>query len=168
MANVNYSKNEKSAKEILKKLLSERLEKRLTNLEIINEHEMLSLSNLSSASNNIISNLNQYSTKIINKKEIKEIKIPRLKLGEINKSNYIINSHNPKTSKREENNSNEFDGILKNTNFKNHRNRERPISSIFNVELSKTKFTFYPKDSNKKFNFENIFDLSDKKNFYDL
>ena len=161
MENVNYSKNVKSAKEILKKLLNERLEKRLTNLEITNEHEMLSLSNLSSTSNNIISNLNQYLTKIEN---TKEIKIPKLKLGELNKTTYINNSHNRKTSKIDDNNnSNEFDGILKNTNFKNQRNRERPISAIFNVDTSKTKFCFYQKDSDKNFNFDDIFDLSDKK-----
>ena len=163
MENVNYSKNVKSAKEILKKLLNERLEKRLINLEIINEYEMQSLSNLSSTTNNIISNLNQYSIKTTINNEINEIKIPKLKLGELNKTTYINNSHNPKKNKIEDDNSNEFDGILKNTNFKNQRNRERPVSSIFNVDTSKTKYGFYPKDSDKKFNFEDIFDLSDKK-----
>ena len=150
MENVNYSKNVKSAKEILKKLLNERLEKRLINLEIINEYEMQSLSNLSSTTNNIISNLNQYSIKTTINNEINEIKIPKLKLGELNKTTYINNSHNAKKK-------------LKNTNFKNQRNRERPVSSIFNVDTSKTKYGFYPKDSDKKFNFEDIFDLSDKK-----
>ena len=132
-------------------------------MEIINEYEIQSLSNLSSTTNNIISNLNQYSTKTTNNNEKIEIKIPKLKLGELNKTTYINNSHNQKKSKIEDDNSNEFDGILKNTNFKNQRNRERPVSSIFNVDISKTKYGFYPKDSDKKLNFEDIFDLSDKK-----
>ena len=163
MENVNYSKNLKAAKEILKKLLNEKLEKRLTNLEITTEQEISNLSKLSSTSNLIISNLAQYSNKMKKNNEIKEIKIPKLNLGEINKINYNNNNnYNPKTSKREENNSNEFDSILKYTNFQNKRNRERPISSIFNFDTSKTKFSYYQKESDKKVNFNEIFESENK------
>ena len=148
MENVNYSKNIKSAKEILNKLLSEKLGIRLTNLELINEQEMSNLSKLSSTSKNIISNLNKYSNKIKNKE--KEIKVPKLKLGEINKTTSNNNNHNQKSNKKEEKNSNEFDSILKNTKFKSKRNKEKPLSLIFNNETSKTISGIFDKNENNK------------------
>ena len=129
MEKSKFSKNVIQAKELLKKLLSEKLDKRIKNLELNNDKEILALSLLSNSSNDFINNLNNYSNIISNK----EITIPQLNLKEIDNNN----------------NNNELDGILKNSILKNKRNKERPVSTIFNYETSKTKVIFCQKGINK-------------------
>ena len=129
MEKSKFSKNVIQAKELLKKLLSEKLDKRIKNLELNNDKEILALSLLSNSSNDFINNLNNYSNIISNK----EITVPKLDLKEIENNN----------------NNNELDGILKNSILKNKRNKERPVSTIFNYETSKTKVIFCQKGLNK-------------------
>ena len=129
MEKSKFSKNVIQAKELLKKLLSEKLDKRIKNLELNNDKEILALSLLSNSSNDFINNLNNYSNIISNK----EITVPKLDLKEIENNN----------------NNNELDGILKNSILKNKRNKERPVSTIFNYETSKTKVIFCQKGLDK-------------------
>ena len=133
MENLNYSKNIEKAKELLNKILNEKLDSRITNLELNNKQEFSILSTLSKSSENINNNLIEYSNKIQNK-EKREINIPKLKLDE-------INNQNKKGT--------EINGILKNNKLKFKRNREKFVSSIFDCEASKTKVSFWQNDLNE-------------------
>ena len=133
MENLNYSKNIEKAKELLNKILNEKLNSRITNLEVNNKQEFSILSTLSNSSRNITNNLIEYSKKI-QIKEKKEINVPKLKLDE-------INNHNKKRS--------DINGILKSTKLKYRRNREKVFSSLFDCEASKTKVSFWQKDLNE-------------------
>ena len=129
---MNFEIKIKKVKELLNKILSENLDIKITKLESKSNDELSILSALSNSSTIIINNINQYSNKIKNTME-KKVEIPELKLDNI-KSNKI----------------NVLEGILKNSKFKNTRNKESPSFSIVDIDddISKTKVTFWQKDLN--------------------
>ena len=132
MENRNFEIKIKKVKELLNKILSENLDIKITKLESKSNDELSILSALSNSSTIIINNINQYSNKIKNTME-KKVEIPELKLDNI-KSNKI----------------NVLEGILKNSKFKNTRNKENPSFSMVDIDddISKTKVTFWQKDLN--------------------
>ena len=134
MENQIFSKNKTYVKDLLNKLLNEKLAIRIKNLELNNNQELSILSSLSTSSKQIENNLYLCSNSITNQ-EKKEIIIPKLKFEEVNKV-----QNKPKK------NIAELDGILKNNNYKNKRNKEKPISNIINNEAKTTRVSFWQKD----------------------
>ena len=129
MENNNFQKNIEKVKELLNKILNENLDTRISKLETNSKQELSMLSLLSNSSTNIINNISQYSNKI-KSPEKKKLKIPELKLDNLNSNK----SHKI----------NELEGILKNSKYKNKRNKDKPSSSIFDIDddTSKTKVFF--------------------------
>ena len=134
MENHIFSKNKTYVKDLLNKLLNEKLAIRIKNLELNNNQELSILSSLSTSSKQIENNLYLCSNSITNQ-EKKEIIIPKLKFEEVNKV-----QNKPKK------NIAELDGILKNNNYKNKRNKEKPISNIINNEAKTTRVSFWQND----------------------
>ena len=135
MENNNFQKNIEKVKELLNKILNENLDIRIKKLETNNKQELSMLSLLSTSSKDIINNISQYSNKI-KSPEKKKLKIPELKLDNLNSNK----SHKI----------NELEGILKNSKYKNKRNKDKPSSSIFDIDdyNSKTNVFFCQKDLN--------------------
>ena len=140
MEKPSFSKKYTKAKEILNKLLKEQLNNRISNLESNSLKELAVLSTLSSSSNTILNNLTQYSSpkssEISAKSTKNPIKIPKLKFDDI----YTNNNSDIK----EEVQFIGLESILKNKKYKNGRNKEIPISSIFsNTNRTKTRVSFW-------------------------
>ena len=135
MENNNFQKNIEKVKELLNKILNENLDTRISKLETNSKQELSMLSLLSNSSTDIINNISQYSNKI-KSPEKKKLKIPELKLDNLNSNK----SHKI----------NELEGILKNSKYKNKRNKDKPSSSIFDIDdyNSKTNVFFCQKDLN--------------------
>ena len=132
------------AKEILNKLLEDKLNVRISNLESNYQKELAVLSTLSSSSKNIINNLSKYTSPKPKETILKKsLKIPKLNLDEVYQNSTI----------KKEEEFIEIDSILKNKKHKNGRNKEIPISTIYNKDKSKTRVSFWNKEfekSNKK------------------
>ena len=163
MENVYFSKNIIKVKELLNKLLNEKLGIKITNLELNNTKEISILSTLNSSSKNILNNLSEYENKI-QKGESKEIKIPKLNLDEINKSKNNNKLYITKTDRKEE--SGELESILKKSKYKNKRNKEKPISTIFDYDASKTRVSFWQKDLENNSKLNDTPDLRNKNKSY--
>ena len=132
MENKNFSNNIETAKQLLKKILSEKLDVRIKNLELKCKQDLSILSSLQTTSNNLINNLIQFVDKKQNQE--KKVIIPKLNFDKIYS---------------DKNNNKKINGILKNSDYKNRRNREKPISNIFDCDTNKTMVSFWQKDLNE-------------------
>ena len=130
-----------TAKKILNKLLEDKLNVRISNLESNNQKELTVLTTLSYSSKNIINNLSKYTSQKPKDPTLKKsLKIPKINLDEINQNSKI----------QKEDELIEIDSILKNKKYKNGRNKEITISTIYNKDKSKTRVSIWKKE------FENL------------
>ena len=139
----------KNTKDLLQKLLKERLDNSLLNLELKYQKDLKTLSLITNSSKDILNNLSELSENSVKNTEKTKNNIPKLHL-EMNNNNLNKSQYNKTKTQRSKKDEFciEFDSILKNKKQSNKKSIEkRQLSVNKKNNTIKTKVSFIKKKS---------------------